>query len=231
MTKLTFEPKIITFDCYGTLVKWHHALHTGVRAILKEHVDARYVNEGAVADIVEAIRTVSMQEQQRQPYRDYKTILQFSLKEAMASAGVSVRPNDGETLLSHLRTIPPHPEVPPVLQRLRPQYPLAIISNTDDDLIAGTVAAIGIPIDFVITAQQARAYKPDHRLFRHAYAVLGVTPEEVLHVGMGQVTDLQVCHELGVSVVWINRMDEPLNPSWSPAHVLPDLVGLPGLLA
>ena len=47
----------------------------------------------------------------------------------------------------------------------------------------------------------------------------------------GQVTDLKVCHELGVSVVWINRLDEPLDPSWPPAHVLPDLVGLPDLLS
>ena len=231
MIKLTSKPKFITFDCYGTLVQWHRALRTGVRAILAEHFGANDADEGVVADIVEALRTASMERQQWEPYCEYKTILQSSLGEAMAGKAMSLRPDDGETLLSHLRTILPHPEVPSVLQRLRGQFRLAIISNTDDDLITGTVAAIGVPIDFVITAQQARAYKPDHRLFRHAHAVIGATPEETLHVGMGQVTDLKVCHELSVNVVWINRLGEPLNPSWSPAHVLPDLAGLPGLLA
>ena len=47
---------------------------------------------------------------------------------------------------------------------------------------------------------------------------------------MGQVTDLKICHELGVRVVWINRSDEPLNPAWPPTYVLPDLTGLPDLL-
>ena len=132
--------------------------------------------------------------------------------------------------MSILRRIEPHPEVAAALERLRARYRLAIISNTDDDLIAGTVAAIGTPIDFVITAQQARAYKPDHRLFLHAYSVMGVTKEETIHVGMGQFTDLKVCHELGIRSVWIDRMGEPLNPDWPPHAVLNDLSGLPRLL-
>ena len=231
MIEPAIKPKFITFDCYGTLVQWHHALRAGVAAVLAAHGEVTNADEGAVADLVEALRTVSMERQQRQPFCEYKSILQTSLREVMAGKGVAERPDDGETLLSHLRIIPPHPDVPAVLQRLRAQYRLAIISNTDDDLITGTVATIGVPIDYVITAQQAKAYKPDHRLFRHAYDVIGVTPEETLHVGMGQVTDLKVCHELGVRVVWINRSDEPLSPSWSRAHILPNLVGLPRLLA
>jgi 2-haloacid dehalogenase len=102
--------------------------------------------------------------------------------------------------------------------------------NTVDDLIAGTVAAIGTPVDFVMTAQQARAYKPDHQLFLHAYSSMGVTQEETIHVGMGQFTDSKVCHELGVRSVWIDRVGEPLNPEWPPHAVLDDLSGLPAFI-
>jgi len=82
--------------------------------------------------------------------------------------------------------------VPAALERQRTRYCLAIISNTDDDLISGTVAALGVPTGFVITAQQAGAYRPNSQLPRYANRVLGVTPEETVHVGMGQVTDLKV---------------------------------------
>ena len=126
--------------------------------------------------------------------------------------------------------IEPHPEVPAALDRLRAQYELAIISNTDDALIAGTVEAIGTPIDFVMTSQQAGAYKPDHRLFLHAYAKIGVMSEETIHVGMGQVTDLKVCHELGIRSIWNDRLGEPPNPAWQPNASLSDLSGLPDLL-
>ncbi|WP_242098172.1 HAD family hydrolase [Sphingomonas sp. CROZ-RG-20F-R02-07] len=82
----------------------------------------------------------------------------------------------------------------------------------------------------MITAQQAHAYKPNHRLFYHAYSTMGVDPGETLHVGMGQMTDLQLCHELGVRVVWINRLDEQMDPRWSPIGILPNLSGLPDLI-
>lgn len=222
------KPKCITFDCYGTLVQWHRALRDGVSAVLSQHAGASDIE---VDETVDALRTLSMEEQQRPPYRGYKTVLRSSLEEVLASRGLSPRPGDGETLLSFLRDIPPHPEVPAVLDRLRQQFRLAIISNSDDDLISGTVASIGVPFDFVVTAEQARAYKPDHLLFSYAHAHIGVTPEETVHVGMGQVTDLKVCHEMGIRVVWIDRLGETLNPAWTPDAVLPDLSGLPALLA
>jgi 2-haloacid dehalogenase len=176
------------------------------------------------------LREAAVAQQQRPPFCDYKSVLHSSLNKALAEVGYTATQDDQQILLSSLRRIEPHPEVTAALERLRSRYLLAIISNTDDDLIAGTVAAIGTPIDFVITAQRARAYKPDHQLFHHAYSIMRVTKEETIHVGMGQFTDLKVCHELGIQSVWIDRVDEPLNPQWLPDAVMDDLSGLPPLL-
>ena len=176
------------------------------------------------------LRQVAVAQQLRPPFRNYKSVLYSSLDEALVEFGYTAAREDQDILLSILRKIEPHPEVAAALDCLRERYRVAIISNTDDDLIAGTVAAIGTPIDFVITAQQAQAYKPDHRLFLHAYSTMGLTKEETIHVGMGQFTDLKVCRELGIRSVWINRMKEPLNPDWPPHAVLDDLSGLPQLL-
>ena len=229
MSRLVPKSKWITFDCYGTLVQWHAALRGAVRAVLADHRETLGWDDIRLTELVNALRTVSMAQQARPPYRGYKTVLRSSLNQVMGQMGLSPGPGDGETLLSFLREIPPHPEVPVALARLRKHFRLAIISNTDDDLIAGTVASLGVPIDFVVTAQQAHAYKPDHRLFRHAHADIGVAPEETVHVGMGQVTDLKVCHELGIGAVWINRLGEALDPRWSPEAELPDLRELPDL--
>ena len=222
-------PKFITFDCYGTLVQWQRAVRQAAHAILSAHAQQSNTQDQA-ATLADKLREVAMTQQYRPPFRDYKSILQSSLDQALADTGYTPRPEDPETLLSHLRMIEPHPEVPAALNRLRARYKLAIISNTDDDLIAQTVTRIGAPIDTVITAQQAQAYKPDHRLFLYAHATLDVTKDETIHVGMGPFTDLKVCHELGIRSVWINRTGEPANPDW-PAHaVLDDLSTLPELL-
>lgn len=228
---LTLEPtpKVITFDCYGTLVQWHRAVRDAARLILRSHV-GRDVTEGEVASLANGLRATAVAHQQRPPFRRYATILRESLGEALAAAGYAASEQDYGTLWTTLSRIAPHPDTAAALARLRDRYRLAIISNTDDDLIAGTVAAIGTPIDFVVTAQQARAYKPDHALFAHAWASIGVTMAETIHVGMGQFTDLKVCHELGIRSVWIDRESEPLNPDWMPHASLPDLSALPDLL-
>ncbi|MGI4945631.1 MAG: HAD family hydrolase, partial [Janthinobacterium lividum] len=219
----------ITFDCYGTLVQWHRAMGEAAAAILSGHPRGDDADDRAVT-LANRMREVAVKQQQRPPFRNYKSVLHSSLDEALAETGYTATPYDQETLLLILGRIEPHLEVPAALDRLRAHYRLAIISNTDDDFIAGTVAAIGTPIDFVITAQQAQAYKPDHRLFLHAYSTIGVTKDETIHVGMGQFTDLKVCHELGIRSVWINRIGEPPNPDWPPDAVLDDLSGLPELL-
>jgi len=228
MLKLDPAPKIITFDCYGTLVQWHRAVREAALAILSQHLEEG--SESGATALADRLREVAVTQQQRPPFRNYRSVLHSSLDEALAEAGYTATVDDQQTLLSILGRIEPHPEVPAALARLRARYHLAIISNTDDDLIAGTVAAIGTPIDFVITAQQAQAYKPDHRLFRHAHSAMGVTKDETIHVGMGQFTDLKVCHELGIRSVWIDRLGEHSNPDWPPDGALGDLAGLPQLL-
>jgi 2-haloacid dehalogenase len=228
---LTLDPvaKVITFDCYGTLVQWHRAVRQAAHAILSGHMHDGDVEDRAVT-LADRLRQIAVSRQLRPPFLGYKAILQSSLDQALAEAGYTASPDDRATLLAILGRIQPHPEVPDALERLRARYRLAVISNTDDDLIAGSVAAIGIPIDFVITAQQARAYKPDHRLFLHAYDAMGLAKEETIHVGMGQFTDMKTCSELGIRSVWINRDGETPNPDW-PAHaVLADLSNLPELL-
>lgn len=223
-------PTIITFDCYGTLVRWHDAVRSAARAILAGRLPKTDADDQSVA-LADRLRSAAVERQQRSPYCDYKSVLRSALAVALAEAGHAVKPEDEETLLSTLSRIEPHPDVPAALERLRKRYRLAVISNTDDDLIAGTIAAIGVPIDFVVTAEQARAYKPDPRLFLHAYATMGVTKDETVHVGMGQFTDLKVCHELGIRSVWIDRVGEPLNPAWPPHATLDALSGLPDLLS
>lgn len=229
MLQLDSRTKVITFDCYGTLVQWHDAVRRAAASILERHLTGKASKE-SIASFAARLREIAMEHQQQSPFLEYETVLGASLNQALRETGHDATAADLETLLATLRRIEPHPDVPEALARLRQHYRIAVISNTSDELIADTITAIGTPIDFVITAQQARAYKPDHALFRHAYATIGVTKEETIHVAMGQFSDLKVCQELGIRCVWIDRESEPLNPAWKPDAVLKDLSGLPQLL-
>ncbi|MGI4943786.1 MAG: HAD family hydrolase, partial [Janthinobacterium lividum] len=134
--KLDPPPKVITFDCYGTLVQWHRAVRQAARTILSGHLqtDAPQDRVSALAD---RLREIAMEHQQRPPFREYEAVLHASLDQALAEAGHSATAADQGTLLSILGRIQPHPEVPAALARLRERYQIAIISNTGDNLIAG----------------------------------------------------------------------------------------------
>ena len=229
MLELDSRIKVITFDCYGTLVQWHDAVRRAAASILERHLSAPASTE-SIASFAVRLREIAMEHQQQSPFRDYEAVLDASLNQALRETGHDATAADLETLLATLGRIEPHPDVPEALARLREHYRIAVISNTSDHLIANTITAIGTPIDVVITAQQARAYKPDHALFHHAYAAMGVTKDETIHVAMGQFSDLKVCQELGIRSVWIDREGEPLDPAWQPDAVLKDLSGLPQLL-
>ncbi len=149
----------------------------------------------------------------------------------MRDYGLLYRDQDGDALLAAVPTWGPFPDVPPALERLRAaDIKLAIITNSDDDIMARNVANIGVPIDRVITAQQAGAYKPSLVVFAYALRELGCQPDEIIHVAQGFEYDIVPAHALGWTRVWINRYGKTGDPAYGPYHELPDLSGLPELL-
>jgi 2-haloalkanoic acid dehalogenase type II len=227
MFSLDPVPKIITFDCYGTLVQWREVLFREIAAVLASHGKAEPAETQAVFDdfsqISKGLRSVK-------PHIGYKILLRRAFREALTLHALAPTDDDVERLATSLNSMGPHPEVPGVLRKLRERYKLAIFTNSDDDLIINNVEKIGVPIDYVITAEQAQAYKPARQIFEYGHRKMGVTKDETIHVAMSMTLDMQACKELGIRGIWINRTGEQGNPDWLPYEELPDLSGVPALL-
>jgi 2-haloacid dehalogenase len=226
MFKLDPVPKVITFDCYGTLVQWYEVLLHEIDATLAKH-DMRSASASAILDSFSAQGRRLTAEK---PHRLYKDILRSGFAAAFREHGLTPDADEIERIASSPTTMGPHPEVPDVLRRLRERYKLAIFTNSDDDLIAPTVARIGVAFDYVITAEQAHAYKPSRQLFEYAYRRMGATPEETVHVAMGMYWDMKARHELGLRGIWVNRRNEAGNPDWLPYAEVSNLDGVATLL-
>ena len=219
-------PKVITFDCYGTLVQWYEVLEREIGAVLA--TQGRDPAESLA--ILDTFSSHGRRLTAEKPHRLYKDILRAGFWVAFRDHGLDPSADAIERIASSPATMGPHPEVPEVLQRLRERYRLAIFTNSDDDLIAPTVARIGVPFNFVITAEQAQAYKPSRQLFEYAYRTMGVSPDETVHVAMGMYWDMKARHELGLRGIWVNRRGETGNPDWLPYAEVSDLNGAAALL-
>jgi 2-haloacid dehalogenase len=226
MFKLDPGLKVITFDCYGTLVQWYEVLLREIAAALAAHGQ-----DGTAAPVIlDAFSAQGRRLTAETPHRPYKDILRIGFAAAFREHGLMPSADEIERIASSPRTMGPHPEVPDVLRRLRERYKLAIFTNSDDDLIAPTVERIGVPFDYVITAEQAQAYKPSRQLFEYAYRTMGVTKDETVHVAMGMYWDMKACHELGLRGIWVNRRGETGNQDWLPYAEVSDLAEAAALL-
>ena len=213
-------PSTVTFDFYGTLVQWHEGVEAAFREILTRH------NKAAAdpAPLIHAFHAEGRRLRDAPPWKPYREVLRESLRLALNHAGLAMCPADIDGLIALLSALPAHADVPDALAALRQKgFKLAAISNTDDDLIAGSLPSLGLALDTVITAQQAQAYKPDPQLFRFAHATLGVTPDEVIHVAASQPLDMAVCKALGIRAFWVNRRGEVADAQWLPFIEVKDL--------
>lgn len=214
--------KWLTFDAYGTLVDFN------LSGVIIELLGDR-ANQ---LDHDEFLETCARDryEEVLGHYRPYREILRASLKRSMERYGLEYRDADGDQLIAAVPTFGPFPDVPPVLDQLRKHYKLAIISNTEDDLIAGNLEKLGVPMDDVITAEQAQGYKPSLDVFRYTFDRIGADPAEVVHIAQGFEYDIVPASQLGLRRIWINRRGISGDPAYGHYDEIPDLTGVPKLL-
>jgi 2-haloalkanoic acid dehalogenase type II len=226
-------PQLATFDCYGTLVDWEGGAAAFLYDLALRQGEAEPPPGRELRDRWERIQFDLL----RADYRPYREVLAESLRGWMEERGYPWRPEEGEALLRSMRSWQPFPDTRPALLRARAAgLRLAIVSNTDRDIIEHTLRHIGVPFDAVITAEDARAYKPADAVFDHALDTLGTPPADIVHVAFGFKYDIGPAARHGMATAWVNRHaqpppgDEPFDHEWRDLWPLADLVEHPSAL-
>ena len=210
----------LTFDCYGTLINWEPGILGALRPILRAHY--RNLSDAGILELYAAIES----ELESGPYMPYRQILEGIVATMGARLVFSPTVEQARSLPESLGNWQPFPDTVAALRKLKARYKLGVISNTDDDLFALTARHLQVPFDYIITAQQARSYKPSRNNFRMALERTGLPPERLLHVAQSRHHDVVPANELGITVVWVNRRaGKPGGGATVPADdARPDLV-------
>ncbi|MCU0648550.1 MAG: HAD-IA family hydrolase [Gemmatimonadaceae bacterium] len=112
-------------------------------------------------------------------------------------------------LSSAWETLAPWPDVAMTLRRLPRSLSLGVVTNCSYVLGRQAAAiverAMGRPLDVIVTAEEAGAYKPDPRPYRAALAALQYAPHDVLFVA-GSPSDLGGAAGVGMPIVWHNAI-------------------------
>ena len=208
-----------TFDCYGTLIDWN----LGIRPELE-----RVFGVEAAPRLLERYHELEPKIEAEE-YRTYREVLRLTLEELLREEGVQLPEGEARTLADSLPDWPPFPEVPSALAELRDRgWMLAILSNSDRDLIAASQKQLRVPIDLAIVAEDVQSYKPAHAHWERFFEATTADRDSHAHVAASLFHDIAPARELGLKSVWINRLGEQPEPK--PDRELTDLSRLPDTL-
>jgi 2-haloacid dehalogenase len=119
----------------------------------------------------------------------------------------------------------PFPEVPGALEAARSRgWRLAVLSNTDRDLLDASLERIGVGVDLSVVASEIGSYKPSPGHWDEFFARSGADRERHVHVAASLFHDIAPAAALGLRTVWINRLGEEPEPQ--PDVELHSLAGL-----
>ena len=204
-----------TFDCYGTLIDWNG----GIGGELERMFGAE-----AAPRLLERYHQVEP-ELESETYRSYREVLSLALEELLRQEGLQLPEGEAGALARSLPEWQPFPEVPKALTELRSRgWKLALLSNTDRDLIAASQQQLGVPFDLAVVAEDVHSYKPAHAHWERFFEATTVDRQHHVHVGASLFHDVAPGKELGLRTVWINRLGEQADPE--PDRELADLSGL-----
>ncbi|MEX2223936.1 MAG: HAD family hydrolase [Candidatus Rokuibacteriota bacterium] len=189
---------VITFDCYGTLIDWDGGI-AGAFAQAVAETGGR-LDPGHVFEAYEKIEAAVEAER----YRSYREVLTESTRRVAGQLAWELAESRAGFLAESLPSWIPFPDTNAALERLfKAGYQLGILSNVDDDLLAGTRKHFTVPFDLVVTAQQVRAYKPADGHFVTARERIG--GRRWLHAAQSHFHDVTPARRHGIPTAWINR--------------------------
>jgi 2-haloacid dehalogenase len=222
MPGLADQVRALTVDIFGTTVDWWTGVADQVSQIA--HLRGLTLDGGALATAWRQRYLPSMAEvrEGRRPWAYLDTLHRESLDELLVQFGVADQLDEPSrrSLVRAWHRLPAWPDVPDGLGRLRRRYPVVALSNGGFALLVNLLKHADLAFDGIVSAQYARTYKPDARVYQVAAELLDVAPDQVLMVAC-HGWDLDGARAAGLHTAFIERPAEK-GPN-EPADHAPDV--------
>jgi len=193
--------RVLTFDCYGTLIDWE----TGLTAALLPLLERAGADAG---DALERFAQLENAQEAATPGMRYPELLAEVHRQLADQLGASMAEEAHARFGASVADWPAFPDSAEALQYLKNHYQLVILSNVDRDSFAASNARLGVAFDAVYTAEEIGSYKPDLANFRFMLdrlAERGVRKDDILHTAQSLFHDHVPAKQIGLASAWIDR--------------------------
>src|SRR6267378_2867044 len=197
--------RALTFDTYGTVVDWRSSVLGELRSLSARHGLA--LDCARFLDDWKAVYRPAMDRVNRgeSPWTTVDAIYRQRLDELVVTYGLTgLTTEEVDALARVWWRLSPWPDAVPGLRRLKHRYIVSPLSNASFVGMVELARFAGLPWDCVITAENARCYKPRPETYRTALALLGLEAPDVMMVAAHNY-DLAAAQALGLQTAFVPR--------------------------
>ena len=222
-------PRVILLDFYGTVVE-EDDVPIGEICGQISAVSPLGVSAGEVGSYWSDAFHQMCSESFGATFQTQRELELVSLKHILQHFEVDL---DADALSEALYEYWSHPRIFPeskeVLAECR--VPICVLSNIDNVDLYSALEHHRLRFDWVVSSEDCRAYKPRGEVFEKALSIVGVSGDEVLHVGDSFNSDVCGAKQQGIPVLWVNRKRKVASSAvLAPDYMSTDLTGLLGIL-
>jgi 2-haloacid dehalogenase len=194
--------KVLTFDCYGTLIDWETGIFHALRPLLRNDPVER-----SREDVLASFARHETAQEAETPDMTYSELLAHVHHRLAEEWGVASEA-DHRAFGASVGDWPAFADSAAALAYLSQFYKLVILSNVDRKSFARSSKRLGVAFDAVFTAEDIGSYKPDPRNFRYMIDALkraGHAERDILHVAQSLFHDHAPANAVGLRSAWIDR--------------------------
>jgi 2-haloacid dehalogenase len=227
--------RVLTFDCYGTLIDWESGIFAALQPLLQQAVQSTGQAVSRDAALETFARYESAQEEAT-PAMIYSELLATVHQQLAQAWNVTVDAAAHARFGASVPDWPAFPDSAEALAYLKQHYQLIILSNVDRESFKGSNRRLGVEFDAIYTAQDVGAYKPSPKNFEYLLAHLvqrGVAKTDILHTAQSLFHDHAPAKQFGIASAWIDRRHD--RQGWGATMAPPEGTGydfrFPSLMA
>ena len=212
MSALT-DYRVLTFDCYGTLIDWEGGIWDALQPVIMRN------GGGVTRDAgLRAFAQCESRQEQATPDLRYPELLARVHRRIAESLDLRTDDELDAAFGASVPHWPAFPDTADALRVLKRRYRLVILSNVHREGIAASNRKLGVEFDAIYTAEDIGSYKPADANFEYMLARLesdlGLARSDVLHTAQSLHHDHGPANRFGLANAWIDRQRLSDGGSW-----------------
>jgi 2-haloalkanoic acid dehalogenase type II len=197
--------KVLTFDCYGTLIDWETGIWDAFQPLIMSNTGSELTRD----EVLEAFAVFENRSEVETPGLAYPEVLRAVHGAVAARFGLRSTPEMDAVFGGSVPLWPAFADTADALRFLKKRFKLVILSNVDRDGFSASRRKLGVDFDAVYTAEDIGTYKPDPGNFQYLLTRLredhGLEKADILHTAQSLFHDHIPARKFGLATAWIDR--------------------------